>query len=301
MKPLFFEAVRCCAVGLMLTGSSVVPTFGQDSSTASLGKALSFHASFDQGPDADFARGDKTLWQASNMNKRPEATKGLPSSGEVKLVPAVGKFGGALKFTKSTGPMVFFKAPDNLTTPAPNWQGTISFWLNTDPANELREGFCDPIQFTSKQWDDAAIFVEFEKRPAGIPFRLGVYADKPVWNPKGRKFDDIPPAERPLATVQKHPFAANKWTHVAVVFEKFNTGKTDAVATLYLDGVKSGELVGREQTFTWDPQQAALMLGLGYHGMMDELAIFDRALSGDEVKAVYGLKNGIGELTAKKN
>lgn len=286
---------------LVLTSLGVGPSFAQDSSVAALGKALSFHASFDNGPDADFARGDRALWQAASMNKRAEATKGLPNGGEVKLVPGAGRFGGALRFSKSAGPMVFFKAKDNLAMPTANWSGTISFWLNTDPVNELREGFCDPIQFTSKQWDDAAIFVEFEKRPAGIPFRLGVYADKLVWNPTGRKFADIPPAERPLASVEKPPFAAGKWTHVAVVFEKFNTNQPNGLATLYLDGTKSGELAGREQTFTWDPQQAALMLGLGYVGMMDELAVFDRALSADEIKTLYGLKSGVGELVTKKN
>ena len=297
----FTTAFVSFVFGLML-----LPTIGKHSSqaqekpAASLSESLSFFASFDHGIDADVARGDKALWQAPNMNKREEATKGLPGSGEVALVVDGGKFGSGLRFTKSAGPIVFFKALNNLKMPAHNWTGTISFWLKTDPAHELREGFCDPIQITSKQWDDAAIFVEFEKRSTGIPFRLGVYADKKIWNPTGRKFDDIPPAERPPATVEKPPFAAGKWTHVCVAFEDFNTGKANGVATLYLDGSKSGELTSREQTFTWDPQHAAIMLGLGYVGSMDELAMFDRTLSANEIKTLYSLKSGITELMPAK-
>jgi len=144
------------------------------------------------------------------------------------------------------------------------------------------------------------MFVEFEKRPAGIPFRLGVYADKSVWNPTDRKFSDIPAAERPLATVENPPFAAGKWTHVVFVFEKFNTGKPEGLATLFLDGTKRGEIASRTQTFTWDSTTASLMLGLGYIGMMDDLAVFDRALTQDEISKLFALKNGVGELSAAK-
>ena len=301
MKPSFLFAASCCAVsGLFLAYFDVRPSYGQDATAPALGKSLTFHASFDKGPDANFAKGDGTLWNAPAIEKRSEASKGLPSGGEVKL-DSSGRFGGALRFGPSAGPIVFFKAPHNITMPKADWSGTISLWLSTDPANELRDGFCDPFQFTSKQWDDAAIFIEFEKRPAGIPFRLGVYADKTVWNPKGRKFEDIPPAERPLTTVNNPPFAGGKWTHIAVVFDKFNTGKPNGLATVFLDGKKAGEISAREQTFTWDPQHSALMLGLSYRGLMDDLAVFDRALSPEEVQSLFALKGGVADLAAKNS
>ncbi len=296
------KTIRCgviaCLMAVMQWHSGV---FAQDDSFTSIAKALSFHASFDSGPDADFARGDRAIWQAATMNKREEATRGLPPGGEVKLDPKAGRFGGAIRFGKSKGPMVFFKAENNFTMPSPNWSGTVSFWLKTDFATELVDGFCDPVQITSKQWDDASMFVEFEKRAAGIPFRLGVYADKTVWNPTGRNFADIPPVERPLATVEKSPFASGNWTHVAFAFEKFNTSKPDGTASLYLDGKKVGEIGARTQTFTWDPARASVMLGLNYVGMMDDLALFDRALTQQEVSHLFGLKRGVGELTTKQD
>ena len=286
------------SVGYCVSGSQA--TIAQDSPVASLRKALSFHASFDNNVDADFARGDRAIWQATSMNNRDEASKGLPTTEEVKLEKTSGRFGGAMRFNKSKGPMVFYQTDKNFPAPARNWSATVSFWLSTDPQNELLEGFCDPIQITSKQWDDAAMFVEFEKRASGIPFRLGVYADKKVWNPTGRNFDDIPMVERPLATVEKPPFARGKWTHVAFSIANFNTDQPNGTAILYLDGNKVGELSSRVQTFTWEPQQATAMLGLNYIGWMDDLAFFDRALSAEEITALFSLMDGAKELHSKK-
>jgi hypothetical protein len=277
-----------------LTSAAAV---AEERPAAALRQSLTFHASFDHGPEADFARGDRTLFHAPAIDQRAAAVAGLPSGGEVTLEPRGGRFGTALRFGPSKGPIVFYKAEGNFASPHPGWSGTVSFWLSTDPATELAEGFCDPIQVTSKKWDDAAMFVEFEKRPTGIPFRLGVYADKDVWNPAGRKFEDIPASGRPLAAVAKPPFAAGKWTHVAFVFERFNTGQRDGLATLYLDGKQAGVISPRRQTFTWDSKQAAIMLGLGYIGLMDDLAVFNRALTSDEIRELSALPGGIQELT----
>jgi len=275
-------------------------TTAQAETAPALRGALVFHASFDGGLEADFGRGDRRLFHATSIEKRGEATAGLPAGGEAEFKPGAGRFGGALRFNKSKSPLLFFKADKNIPLPAPDWSGTVSFWLSTDPAGELAEGFCDPIQLTSKQWDDAAFFVEFEKRPAGIPFRLGVYADKAVWNPKGLKWEEIPAAQKPLAAVEQPPFSKGKWTHVAFVFSKFNTGQPNGLATLYLDGKKAGEISPRTQTFTWDPARAVIMLGVSYVGLMDDLAVFNRALTADEIGQVHALPGGAGDLTAKK-
>jgi len=291
-----FGPLRLLIGCLSIVTAAPLATHAQDSGAAELRKSLTLHASFDREPDADLARGDRTLWNAPAIGKRELAVKGLPAGGEVTLEPRAGRFGGALRFKKSAGPMVYFKAEGNFPRPTPNWSGTVSFWLSTDPATDLPAGFCDPLQITSKKWDDAAFFVEFEKRSTGIPFRLGVYADTSVWNPRGRKFEDIPLAEKPLAAVDKPPFAAGQWTHVAFTFSRFNTAEPDGVAMLYLDGRRAGEITARIQTFTWDTQRAAVMLGLDYIGLMDDLALFDRALSPDEISRLFALKLGIAEL-----
>jgi len=83
---------------------------------------------------------------------------------------------------------------------------------------------------------------------------------------------------------------------VVFTFERFNTGKGDGVARLYLDGEPRGVLSARQQTFTWDPEQAIVGLGLNYIGLLDELSIFNRALAADEVAALSRLQSGVPGL-----
>ena len=270
-----------------------------DPVTERLSSALSFHASFDEGPDARVARGDRTLYHAASIETRNQPVAGLPATGEVTLQPAVGHPGQVLQFTKAKAPLILFKADRNFPSPRPEWAGTVSLWMSLDPASDLDPGFCDPIQLTSKKWDDAALFLEFEKRAEGVPFRLGVYADTAVWNPDGRKWEEIPAPEKPLITIAKTPFSRSRWTHVAFVIEHFNTGTANGRAQLFIDGKDAGTISPRQQTFTWDPAQSVIMLGVSYVGLMDDLALFDRALTPAEISHLFTLKDGLRTLTAK--
>lgn len=279
------------AAGTLLSGAAA----RQDEQGA-LRKALTFHASFDGKTEAAYAAGDPSLYWAPSSKQRADARPGLPDSGQVQLATGAGRFGDALRFTAKQSPAVFFRAARNMAYETANWSGTVSFWLSTDPHGELETGFCDPVQITPRAWNDAAFFVEFEKGSALIPFRLGVYADLSVWNPDKRRFADIPPHQRPLVTVDTPPFARDKWTHVVFTFERFNTGKPDGVARLYLDGSLRGTLSPRQQTFTWDPESTVIGLGLGYVGKIDELSIFNRLLNDVEVRALHSLERGIASL-----
>lgn len=261
-----------------------------------LRESLVFHASFDGTPDAVKAAGDPKLYSAPAFRQRDAARPGLPASGEITIARGSGRFGDALRFTRRKSPVVFFKGARNVPFERTNWSGTVSFWLSVDPGTELETGFCDPVQITANAWNDAAFFVEFEKRLGSIPFRLGVYADPAVWNPHNRKIAEIPTEERPLVSVNAPPFAAGKWTHVAFTFENFNSGRPDGVARLYLDGSPRGALTPRLQTFTWDTEKVAIALGLGYIGMLDELSVFNRALDVGEIRTLHALATGVPSL-----
>ena len=189
--------------------------------------------------------------------------------------------------------MVFFSADRNVAYRDRDWSGTVSFWLKVSPSDDLEPGYCDPIQITPRDWNDAAFFVEFEKKKDSIPFRLGAYADFKVWNPRNRDWNTIPAEEKPLLTIERPPFTGERWTHVAFTFSNFNTGRPDGVATLYLNGERQGEVSSRQQTFTWDPSKALVMLGLSYVGFWDELAIFNRALTPSEIGLLHRLDRGL--------
>jgi len=292
-----FAALLPLLPALVLLGGCAT---GGTQPNANLRHALTFHASFDRGLDADFAVGDGVLRHAPSMSKQAEAKPGLPATDEVQLARDAGRFGHALRFTKKKSPMPFFRAAKNVPYRTHDWSGTVSFWLSVDPAGELEPGFCDPIQITPRAWNDACFFVEFEKLTNDIPFRLGVYPDLKVWNPNNKKWADITAAEKPLVAASTTPFARGKWTHVAVTFENFNTGRDDGIARLYLDGLPAASLGPRRQTFTWEEDKSLIMLGLSYIGLWDELAIFNRALSVEEIRHLHSLKNGVRDLHARK-
>ena len=285
--------IAAAIVAIIVVDGYLRPLAGRQDA---LRKALTFHAPFDGSTDAAYGAGDTKLYWAPTAKQRQTAKPGLPDGGEVQHARGAGRFGDALRFTIRKSPLVFYQGAKNMPYQPADWSGTVSFWLSADPQGELEPGFCDPVQITPRAWNDAAFFVEFEKRPEAIPFRLGVYADLLVWNPTKRPFAEITAAERPLVTVDNPPFSRGKWTHVLFTFERFNTGRADGVTRLYLDGTRRGELSGRQQTFTWDPASVAIMLGLSYIGMIDEIAIFDRVLTDDEIRRVHALDKGIAGL-----
>jgi hypothetical protein len=295
MKQLFVRATSFAVALLAAAGSQLSSA---EPSAAALNEALTFHASFDGGIKAAFGQGDLDLYHAPNLKKRAEAKPGLPEAGMVKLIPGEGKFRDALRFA-SKPPLLFYRAENNMHYAARDWSGTVSLWLRVDPETELAPGYTDPVQITPRAWNDAAFFVEF-----GIetprPFRLGVYPDFKVWNPENRDFKEIPSEEKPLFGIEHPPFSADRWTHVVFTWENFNTGKPDGVAKLYLDGKYQGEISAREQTFTWVPADTLIIIGLDYIGMLDELALFNRALDSREVDILHRLPEGIRSLRQKK-
>jgi len=260
---------------------------------ADLKSAITLHASFHQAENADFARGDSRLYHAANMKAPLQA--GLPSRELVDIV-ANGKSGTCLQFKKKMGEAVCFKAERNIAYNTNNFSGTVSFWLSLTPDEDLAPGYTDPLQITSKQWDDAAFFIEFTKDDKPRQLRLGAYADTKVWNPTGRNWNDIPFEEKPLIKVERPPFKRTEWTHIVFTFSNYNTGKADGVTTLYLNGESVGALSPRQQTFTWKIADARIYLGLSYIGRFDELTIFDRALTASEVKELHQLPNGVKAL-----
>ena len=260
--------------------------------------ALTFHASFDEKADADFARGDARMY-TTVTGRRQDGRPGL-LRGDVVVDQTAGKYGGALRFGGRSQAVVYYRAEKNVDYRKRDWSGTVSFWLRLDPEKDLDPVYVDPIQITDKKWNDAALWVDFTKDDTPRRFRYGAFADAKTWNPSGTAWDSIPAKQRPLVAVERPPFSGEAWTHVVMTFSGFNKPGTGGVATLYLNGKSQGDLKDRPQTFTWDPAKAVIQLGINYTGLFDDLAIFNRALTAGEVAALHQRSEVIGALPEKK-
>lgn len=260
---------------------------------AEMKSALSFHASFDDGFDAAFARGDRRIYSAESYKDLSERSPGYWGE-DIAIAYEAGQVGNALQFKVKNTKALFYPAEKNAAFDPAGWSGTISFWLSLDPAVDLEPGFCDPIQVTDSAYNDGAIWVDFTKENPR-QFRLGVFGEKSAWDPDGEGGGDSPKFTSRLVIVEQPPFAAGKWTHVAIVHEGLGGGA--GKATLYLDGEAQGTSGGIAEPFVWDDMaNASIRLGVNYVGLFDELAIFDRPLTAEEIRMLGSLEKGVAEL-----
>jgi hypothetical protein len=263
---------------------------------ADWGRQLTFHASFDDGPNADVAAGDAKIHTATNLS-RQQVAEGLTHAAV--RIDDNGRWGKCLRFTDTTESVVFFHGADNVPYSADGFALTVSFWMRLNPDQDLKPGYVDPLQITDKEWNNAALFVDFTKDDQPRHFRLGVFSDYRFWNPQDTPWDDIAVDKRPMVEVARPPFSATSWTHVAFVLDGVNSGRP-ALAQLYLNGRLQGKLSG-PQKFTWDPQRLAIMLGIQYIGAIDDFAVFRGAMSVTEIAELMQLEDGVRELWPEGN
>jgi hypothetical protein len=263
---------------------------------AALRDALTFHASFDKGPDADFALGDPCLYNAefplyADPEVEPELVPGL---GTPPLAIMPGKFGSALAFTKENSRVVCYRAEKNVAYSPEAFRGSASFWLSLDPT-AIPQQYSDPFQITDKDYNNDCIWIDFTKNDTPPDFRLGVFGDQSVWDPRnlhnlGEDFFFR------LLRVTEPPFAAGAWTHVVVTWDGINSTQTGR-AVLFLNGVRQGKTAAISERFDWNISSATIRLGTGpYVGLLDDLAMFNRPLSEEEVNALGVAEGGISDL-----
>lgn len=245
-----------------------------------LKSSLVFYAPFDGTADAKIHQAGGKVMTAESL-ARKQLTPGLKRPS-VEIAQGAGKFGDCLRFSDKAKEVLCY-AGSEVPFRTGDWSTTIAFWMRLDPDKDLKPGYCDPLQITQKAWNDAAIFVDFDK---DLPrdFRLGVFSDLKAWNPDNVPWEKWPNEKRPMVTVKKPPFTSTSWTHVALVLDHINTPNT--ASTLYLNSQSQGTLK-QPVTFTWDPAQTAIMLGIEYIGDLDELMIFNRVLTADEVNRLW--------------
>jgi lysophospholipase L1-like esterase len=264
--------------------------------TEELKKAVTFYASFDRELKADFAGGERDPWTRLGQLDKKNFTyeKGYPEKA-FRIAAGKGISGGALECVDVLpgNGRIYFPAKGNLAFKKGGWGGTVSFWLKGDPNTMLKTGFCDPVQLTQKGANNGGIWCDFnDAKPRD--FRMGVFPAvaegvKPI-------AENDPKA--PIVKTKSTVFKADEWHHVALSWNNLDTGKKDAQTVLYVDGKSIGEMKDIELAMNWEIEKTGIYIGVNFIGLLDEFALFNRALTEAEVKA---LKEQPALLTGLKN
>ena len=90
-----------------------------------------------------------------------------------------------------------------------------------------------------------------------------------------------------MAWVKGVGFKAGDWHHVVLNWKNFDSGKEDAVSALYIDGKLIGEIKDRAIAMDWDLEKAGIYVAVNYIGLLDELALFNRALTPEEIATLH--------------
>jgi Concanavalin A-like lectin/glucanases superfamily len=275
---------------ILLLALLALPGLAQAQTAAALKQALTFHASFDKGFDADFSRGEKGALARTNQGTVP-----LAANEELRLVPD-GRFGGGLHFTKKGTTQPRFKGAGVLGYNDKNWSASVSVWLRLDPDKDLEPGYCDPVQIVGGDTKKGFIFLEWSKDEMPREFRFAIRPLEQIWNPNKLDWAKMTDAQRPAVNLKRAPFSREAWTHAVFTLENVNDKAKKPVGRLYLNGALMGKIENWDLTLGWNPDAVQLVLGASYVGHLDDLAVFNRALTDAEVKILNGLKGGVREL-----
>jgi hypothetical protein len=262
---------------------------------ADLARALTFHASFDHGPDADFALGDPHAYTAV-IPMGSIVTGGTPgiAGASIHIAKGAGKYGDALAFTTPSDAILFYHAARNVAYSPDAFAGTASFWMRVDPA-EIGGQYADPFQLTDKIYSDDCIWIDFTKNDDPSDFRLGVFGDRKTWDPTNMQAFSKEFYWR-LAKVTEPPFGKDRWTHVVITWDGLNNSARGRARLYFNAEYQEASGIIRER-FNWNVDQATIRLGTGpFVGLIDDLALFNRALTPAEISALHQLEGGVVAL-----
>ena len=287
---------KCCQLTFVMCGVILLSrtSHGQDE-LKQLHNAVSFYASFDNAVTGDFGGG--VLTPSTRFDHETEKGKYIYQTGfderVFQIANGSGVHGAALKVNDvlpSRG-RLFFPAKKNVAFNKQGWSGAVSLWLNTDPNNLLKTPYCDPIQITDKRASDGALWIDFPKtKPRN--FRMGVYKTLAVGE---KPIKDSNPLA-PLIRVKAVGFKSGEWHHVVMNWRNLDSGKNNASASLYVDGQLIGLLNDREIAMKWNLDRTGIYFAVNCIGLLDELAIFERALSNEEIKQLHEQPDAITSI-----
>lgn len=250
-------------------------------------QAVSLYASFDEKVQADVGGGGLTFSTRFNHPTEKGAfvfEKGF-NDKIFQIAPKKGIQGGALapKDVLPDNGRIFLPLRGNLAFKPGGWGGAVSVWINTDPNKLLKTTFCDPIQITQKGANNGGIWFDFNNAKPRRDMRMGLF---PAASDGQKGFTEDDP-NAPMVKIPGVDFQEGQWHHVVLSWKNFDTGRPDAHGILYVDGKKIGEVKDRAIAMAWDPDKAGIYVAVNYLGLLDELALFSREISNEEVETLY--------------
>ncbi len=271
----------CSLISAMFIAQSAAQTVSAD--RQAMMAALHFHAPFDGDANASVFATNGAIMTADSL-ERKTLVPGIQRR-DVSVARGEGKYQDCLRFTGKAREVICF-AGTEIHYAEEDWSGSVSMWMRLDPDKDLLPGYCDPLQITQHAWNNGAFFVDFDK---DLPrdFRLGVFSDLTHWNPKDIPWEQWPVEKRPMVTVKNPPFSRSEWTHVVFTFDSINaSGGSPSTASLYINSKLQGT-IQQPLVYKWDLSKVSIMLGIEYIGDLDDLMIFRRALTPQEVAWLY--------------
>ena len=261
-------------------------------SAAALADALTFHASFDNGLDADRADADPALYTAPSYDEQDQAEPGLGNPAVMLAGGADASARAALHRAHSThlltgrrGTSAYFPGRLErdrlvLAQPRPRHRPRAGL-LRPDPDHRRRlQRRRDLGRLHGRE--PAAVPAGGVRRPGRVePGRTRAERQSRLHRSAdgGRR---AALRGRPLDARGHHlrePRAGGRRRHP------------------YLDG--DGCPAGRTTSTSRSPgtSSGAIRLGVNYVGLFDELSLFDRPLTADEVRALHALEGGVAALS----
>ena len=255
---------------------------------------LLFHSTFDDTTDVNlFGPDNDAGWIYTAESTKRAKVLMHNRCPAVSIATNDGKFGDCLQFSEKTEDVLFYQASPNLAAPRRNWSGTVSFWLKPELAKLGTEN-CYPIQLSDGDWNHGGFFVRFRgELPSTFEFGAVSGGDAaqaarcPIGVTEDRRF---------VAATETTKFAKDKWTMVTFTFENVNPEDHDtSVAKAYINGDLAGQIWQPLHIHWMDPdalraeQNAAFFIGINYIGSVDDLRIYDRALSKPRIQMLYNM------------
>jgi hypothetical protein len=274
------------AFGVLLLGGSLMPS-SLAADDAALRKAVTFYASFDAKAEGDFGQGDLRLWtRADDLSEKDKKVVRLGYDEEnIQIAGDRGVSGGAIEFRgrSNDNAFIFFPAAGKLAVRKGGWGGAVSLWVKAEEAKIPEAGPWDPFLLVEKAWNDGAVWCDFAPGAAPRDFRIGLF---PAVS-GGKTPPTLELGEKIWLRVKAPPLEPNAWHHIAQAWGNFDTGNADAWSACYLDGKLVGKVEGRDGTMAWDLERVRFHIGSGLVGLIDEVALFNRPLTEEEVARLY--------------